>query len=84
MVKENEGISLVSPEAGVVAFPSFRYEISSDAFARGLIEKHSVFVLPGSAFETENHFRINLGQEPDSFHQALKLISKYCRGLGGA
>jgi aspartate/methionine/tyrosine aminotransferase len=81
MVKETKGISLVSPEAGVVAFPAFEHRVSSDAFARGLIEKYGVFVLPGSAFETEGHFRINLGQEPESFRLALDLIHDYCSGL---
>jgi aspartate/methionine/tyrosine aminotransferase len=81
MVEDTRGISLVSPEAGIVAFPAFNYKISSDEFARGLIEKHGVFVLPGSSFETENHFRINLGQEPDLFLRALHLIGEYCAGL---
>ncbi|MDP2983079.1 MAG: aminotransferase class I/II-fold pyridoxal phosphate-dependent enzyme [Candidatus Latescibacter sp.] len=84
MVKETDGISLILPEAGAVAFPAFKQGISSDVFARGLMEKHGVFVLPGSTFETESHFRINLGQEPDSFRRALKLIGEYCAGLEGA
>lgn len=72
------GLSLVRPEAGVVAFPSYDMAIDSDAFARGLIERHGVFVLPGSAFEVERAFRINIGQPPDRFREACGLIRSYC------
>jgi aspartate/methionine/tyrosine aminotransferase len=52
--------------------------VSSDEFARGLIERFGVFVLPGSSFETEGRFRINIGQEPGSFREALARMSAYC------
>lgn len=73
------GISLVPPEGGVVAFPSFTYPVGTDAFSRGLIERHGVFVLPGSAFVVEGFFRINMGGEPASFRDALDIIAEYCR-----
>ncbi len=72
------GISLVPPEGGVVAFPSYAYPVPSETFARGLIERYGVFVLPGSAFETEGCVRINIGREPESFREALDLIGEYC------
>lgn len=78
------GISLAPPQAGVVAFPSYAYALSSDEFARGLIERCGVFVLPGSSFETEGAFRINIGQEPGSFREALTRMSTYCANLGEA
>lgn len=81
MVDTTPGLTLVEPEAGVVAFPGYEYDVTSDAFARGLIERHGVFVLPGSAFEVEKHVRINLGQEPERFSEALGLIKKYCRSF---
>ena len=75
------GLSLVRPEAGVVAFPSYAWDIPTDEFARGLIERHGVFVLPGSAFEVGGAFRINLGQPPDRFREACDLIRTYCDTL---
>lgn len=77
------GISLVPPQGGAVAFPSYAYHVSSDEFARGLIERFGVFVLPGSSFETEGRFRINIGQEPGSFREALARMSAYCAHLEG-
>lgn len=79
MTAETPGLSLVRPEAGVVAFPRFDYGVSSDDFARNIIERNGVFVLPGSAFETEGYFRINLGQQPAVFREALELIADTCR-----
>jgi aspartate/methionine/tyrosine aminotransferase len=79
---DTNGLSIVCPEAGVVAFPSYAWDIPTDTFARGLIERHGVFILPGSAFEVEGAFRINLGQSPDRFRDACDLIRTYCDTLG--
>jgi len=76
-----DGLSLVEPEGGVVAFPGYDYPVSSNDFAGRLIEEHSVFVLPGSSFETEGHFRINLGQNPRLFGEALDHIHMFCSTL---
>lgn len=73
------GISLVPPEGGAVAFPFHDYPVSSRDFSRGLIERHGVFVLPGDSFEMEGCFRINLGQDPGLFREALALLGDYCR-----
>ncbi len=78
MSAETPGMWLVRPEAGVVAFPRFEYGISSEDFSRRLIERHGVFVLPGSTFETEGHFRINLGQPSAVFREALERIAQAC------
>lgn len=75
------GLSCILPRGGVVAFPRYRWSLPSETFARGLIDQYGVFVLPGSSFEVENHFRINLGLQPHSFREALALISAYCRSL---
>lgn len=80
-VAETPGLSLVLPEGGVVAFPRYAFDVDTETFARGLIDRHGVFVLPGSAFETSSHFRINLGKRPDEFAAALTFIRDYCRTL---
>ena len=79
--REIPGLSVVPPEGGIVAFPHYEYDISSEDFASGLLKQQNVFVLPGNAFETERHFRINLGQPHDEFGRALDLIGKYCGTL---
>jgi len=78
MVNRTPGLSLVMPEGGIVSFPRFVYTISSDNFARGLMDTYGVFVLPGSSFEVENHIRINLGQDPGLFCKALEHIHEFC------
>jgi aspartate/methionine/tyrosine aminotransferase len=78
---DNSRWSWTVPEAGVVSFPSYGSGISSDEFARELIRRQSVFVLPGSAFETEGHVRMNLGQDTVRFSEALTRIGEYCNEL---
>lgn len=78
---EIPGLSLIPPEGGIVAFPRYTFGVDTESFARGLIEQHGVFVLPGNAFETPAHFRINLGRQPDEFANAFGLIRDYCRTL---
>jgi aspartate/methionine/tyrosine aminotransferase len=79
--EETPGIFLVPPRGGAVAFPSYDYRRSSDDFARGLIQKHGVFVLPGSSFEMEGCFRVNLGQDAATFETALFLLHEYCNEM---
>ncbi|MCE5250006.1 aminotransferase class I/II-fold pyridoxal phosphate-dependent enzyme [bacterium] len=80
MTMRTPGLSLVMPEGGIVAFPRFEYPVSSDDFVQRLIGRYGVFVLPGSSFEAENHVRINLGQDPALFREALSRIHDFCIG----
>jgi aspartate/methionine/tyrosine aminotransferase len=75
--------SWVRPGGGLVAFPRYGYPVDTDRFCRELIERSSVFLLPGSSFGTENHVRINLGQDPSLFREALELIGMYSDDLEG-
>lgn len=81
LINKTPGLSLVTPQAGAVAFPGYEYEVSTDEFVRGLIDRHGVFVLPGSSFEVKGHFRINLGQNPGLFKNALDCIHDYCNSF---
>ncbi|MFC1511927.1 aminotransferase class I/II-fold pyridoxal phosphate-dependent enzyme [Candidatus Latescibacterota bacterium] len=69
------------PDGGVVAFPGYDYPVDSQVFARNLVERYGVFVLPGVAFETTGHVRINLSQPPVLFREALDRISGFCLSL---
>jgi len=81
MVAVTPGLSMETPEGGIVAFPRYEYEISTEDFVRGLVDRHGVFVLPGSGFETERAFRVNLGQVADAFSEAMGYIHEYCLSL---
>lgn len=78
-VDNDPDLSMTAPEAGVVAFPRYHRQTGSEELARELIEKYGVFVLPGSSFEVEGHIRINLGQPPEAFEEALGHIHTYLR-----
>jgi aspartate/methionine/tyrosine aminotransferase len=80
-ISRTPSLTIVKPDAGVVAFPSYSFKMSSDDFATGLIREKEVFVLPGSSFETEGQFRINLGMNPVRFADAALRIGDYCRRL---
>lgn len=74
-------LSLVNPDAGIVCFPKYNMSLSSDEFTAGLLERYGVFVLPGSSFEIDKHIRINLGQPPDLFREAVAYIHSYISEL---
>jgi len=81
MIQNTYGLSLIPPQGGAVAFPRYDYQLLSEDFTRGLIQKHGVFVLPGNTFEVENHFRLNIGQPPALFQKALTHIHDFCLSL---
>ncbi len=75
------GLSIEAPEGGIVAFPRYKIDLSCDDFTRGLLETHGIFVLPGSSFEMEKSFRVNMGQEPPVFSEAMDCIAEYYKSL---
>jgi len=80
MINKNGFIEMTYPNAGVVCFPRYYNNIKSDILAKELLDTSGVFILPGSAFETEGHFRINLAMENEMFLKALSNIEKYFTG----
>lgn len=68
----------IEPQGGIVAFPFFTDKsIKTEDFVHQLAQKTGVFVLPGEAFAIPGHLRICLGVEPNTFSQALKLLSEF-------
>ena len=67
-------LSMVSPEAGTVAFPFLSTGISSIEFGERLYRDHNVLILPGEAFEMPGFFRIRLGLPAEEFKSALDKI----------
>ncbi|WBW96391.1 guanitoxin biosynthesis PLP-dependent (S)-gamma-hydroxy-L-arginine cyclodehydratase GntC [Oceanirhabdus sp. W0125-5] len=71
-------IGCVEPQGGIVAFPFIKDKsISSQEFAKKLVEKTEVSVLPGEAFEMPGHFRIGFGIKPETFKKAMELMSEF-------
>lgn len=76
-------IGWVEPEGGIVAFPFLKDKsISTEAFAKKLVEKTEVSVLPGEAFEKPGYFRIGFGVKPELFKKAMELMSGFIDSEG--
>lgn len=72
----HEGLSLVPPEAGAIAFVRYDHPIGSTALATRLREERSVLVVPGGFFEMEGYLRIGFGSDPASLTPALALVGE--------
>jgi aspartate/methionine/tyrosine aminotransferase len=77
MKKHNDYIDYQEPEGGVVCFPKLKNKIVSKKFCETLSKEFQVSLLPGFAFEVDNHFRINFGIESNKFNKAIRLIENF-------
>ncbi len=61
-VAEQEGLSWVSPRAGLIGLGRLPEGIDSDAFAKMLLaEPYRTFLLPGSCYDQPGHIRLGVG-----------------------
>lgn len=61
-VDAQDGLSWVSPRAGLIGLARLPYGIDSDVFARTLLaDPYRTFLLPGSAYDQPNHIRLGVG-----------------------
>lgn len=80
ILKEIQGVSCVSPQAAFYCFPKIDdkvYPVFNDhEFCLNLLHNQSILVVPGSAFEynNHNHFRIVMLPEKDILADAVKKI----------
>lgn len=59
-LNEHPGVfSVVPPQASAMSFVKFDLPVKSDEFARKLLQKEDVLVIPGSKFGVEDHFRFS-------------------------
>lgn len=67
----------VRPRAGSVAFPRLLGEAPVADFARALVEREGVLLLPGGVYDFPgNHFRLGLGRE--NLPEALGRLTRFC------
>lgn len=59
------------PSGGVVCFPRMRQVADSRRFCEIMLRDHQVSLLPGFAFETPPHLRLNFGIDHARFVEAL-------------
>jgi aspartate/methionine/tyrosine aminotransferase len=70
---EQNGLEVVMPEAGTIAFPRLKSG-NADQFCTLLAEKYETGVVPGSFFEMPDHFRIGIACPTDMLAEGLKRI----------
>jgi len=67
----------VRPRAGSVAFPRLLGEAKVADFARALVEREGVLILPAEVYDFPgNHFRLGLGRE--NLPEALARLGRFC------
>jgi len=76
-IQEQHGLfSCIPPQAGAIAFPSYRLDINSTEMALRLKDLKNVLICPGDQFGLDKFVRLGLGEPSDRFRQGLDLVSE--------
>ena len=65
-------LSFTPPQAGCFAFVRYNFDVPSWDLVMDMVRNESVFVIPGSCFDIENHLRMNFGVEKGYLKEGLK------------
>jgi aspartate/methionine/tyrosine aminotransferase len=76
---ETPGVEGSAPELGLTAFPRIVGVDDTRAFARHLVERHGVDVVPGEFFGRAGHLRIGCGLPPADLTEALTRVAAGCK-----
>ena len=86
-VKQIPGVSCLEPEGAFYIFMNIKEQIgrtlygvkinTSDDFAKGLLEKGMVAVVPGSAFGAEGYLRWSYATSMDDIKKGLDRLEKF-------
>ncbi len=76
-LSDHPDFSWVSPQAGPLGLLRVHADISSEDFAKKLLEETGIFFVPGSCFEAEGHFRLSLGFRHENLKQTLDEIQSF-------
>jgi aspartate/methionine/tyrosine aminotransferase len=71
MDRQKDVLDYLPPTGGVVCFPRLTLAQDSRDFCQTLLKNHGVSILPGFAFEADQHVRINIGIAAARFQEAL-------------
>lgn len=77
-IEAQEGLSWISPRAGLIGLGRLPEGVDSDAFTRFMLDDpYRTFILPGSAYGQEGHIRLGVGGGPDvKLQEGLNRLSK--------
>ena len=83
-ISEIEGLSCVVPKGAFYVFPNIRaFGMSSERFARFLLEEAKVVVVPGSGFgeHGEGYIRISYATSYENLEEAMNRIERALKSL---
>lgn len=80
-VESTDGLSFVPPKAGTTALIKYDFDMESEEFCRKMFEYNGAFVVPGSCFEFENHFRIGYAPKKEVLNEGLAAVSSFLQQL---
>lgn len=80
-VNRTEGMSVSEPKAGTTALVRYDYPMKSEEFCRKLFDYNGTFVVPGSCFEFENHFRVGYAPAKSVLNEGLEAFSDFLKTL---
>lgn len=80
-VESTGGISFVLPSAGTTALIKYDHDMGSEDLCRRMFEYNGAFVVPGSCFEFENHFRIGYAPKKEVLIEGLAAVSAFLQQL---
>ena len=76
LIEDEDGLSWIEPDGGVVCFPRIEGEKTGDDLSRILRKDYDTAVVPGRFFEEPQHFRLGFGVPPDILDAGLENIRK--------
>lgn len=76
-VNRTKGLSFVVPNAGTTALVKYDYDMGSEELCRRMFEYNGAFVVPGSCFEFENHFRVGYAPKKEVLTEGLNAVSEF-------
>ncbi|HPX03201.1 MAG TPA: aminotransferase [Synergistaceae bacterium] len=80
-VESTDGLSFVPPKAGTTALIKYDFDMESEEFCRKMFEYNGAFVVPGSCFEFENHFRIGYAPKKEVLNEGLAAVASFIKTL---
>jgi len=80
LINEIDGLSVLKPDGAFYLFVNTK-EITTDTltFAKDLLDKKLVAVVPGEAFGTPGYFRLSFATDINSIRDGIKRISEFVK-----
>lgn len=69
------------PRSGSYGLVRYNYDLSSEEFCRGALEKEKILICPGDYFGVGKSFRLCFTEEPQKFRETLDALDSYLKKL---